>query len=352
MQHTDRAFKVLVVDDSSFMRKKLVKATEALGHSTEAASNGQEALTKLSKSGFDLVLLDIEMPLINGLKVLATIRSTNTLSDIPVIVISAVEEMDYIVQAIELGADDFLPKNFEKVIFVARVKACLTRKSMADQRAEHVQQIQAEKDKVDGLLRATLPTAAIHELKTTNRVQPRRFEDVAVLFADVVSFTHFCDNNPPEEAVLRLQHLVTGFEKICQEEGLEKIKTIGDAFMATAGLLNDCHHPTEAATRCALRMVEAAPELAKGWQVKVGIHTGPVVAGVIGQQQHLYDLWGDTVNTASRISDVAAPASVCASVSVWDSLTARGKTTRGSCLGEISVKGKRKFVMYRIDSLV
>lgn len=335
--------KILVVDDNSTSRLKMSMAAKKLGHETSLAEDGLVALDVLREGDFDLVLLDIEMPNLDGYGVLTAMREDPRLRDIPVIVISAADEMDNIVRAIELGAQDFLPKNFERVLFTARVGACLENKRLLDQRADHMVQIETARKRADDLLHATLPAAAIVELKSTNQVQPRRYEDVVVLMADVVGFTRFCDANPPEEAVFRLESLVTGFEEITRRHGLEKIKTIGDAYMATAGLLEYVEDPITAAVRSALEMVAAAPKLASGWQVRVGLHCGPVVAGVIGKQQHLFDLWGDTVNTAARLTGLAEQSSVCASGVIWQNGTCKGET-----MGSFDVKGKGTLEVFKI----
>ena len=256
------------------------------------------------------------------------------------------EDIDSIVRAIELGAQDFLPKNFEKVLFAARVGSCLHQKRLTDQRANNLLQIEEEKSRVDSLLSATLPEAAIVELKETQQVKPKRHEGVVVLFADVVNFTQFCDRNPPELAVAQLQNLINGFEEITLTAGLEKIKTIGDAFMGTAGLLKPLDDPIRSAAECALKMVRAAPDLTDGWQVRVGIHVGPVIAGVIGQQQHLFDLWGDTVNTAARLTGIGDASAVCISAEVR-----AGIQGTAISLGEVEVKGKDPLEVFRLFSL-
>ena len=334
---------VLVVDDNRSNRLKMSLATKNLGYRVVTAENGLIALEILKQQRIDLVLLDIEMPVLDGFGVLTQMGQQFELSDIPVIVISAATEMDNIVRAIELGAQDFLPKNFEKVLFRARVESCIEKKILNDQRTAHLAQISDEKQRVDDLLRAALPEAAIEELKSTNAVAPRRHENVVVLMADVVNFTQYCDTNPAEEAVSRLQNLVNGFEYVVGRHELEKIKTIGDAFLATAGLLHSVERPIAAAVNCAFEMTESAPELAEGWTIRVGIHVGPVVAGVIGRQQHLYDLWGDTVNTAARISDLAEPGGVCVSQLVAASLVGIDKNVE-----TIDVKGKGSMDVYHL----
>ena len=337
---------VLIVDDSRLNRLKMSLSVENLGHTAVVAENGSEALEKLSQYPFDLVLLDIEMPILDGFGVLTSMVEHPEYQDIPVIVISASSHMDNIVRAIELGAQDFLPKNFEKILFRARVDACIEKKKLADLRNEHMVQISQEKNRVDNLLRSTLPEAAIRELKETNAVVPRRHENVVVLMADVVSFTQFCDTNPPEEAVSRLHNLVNGFEDIVRARGLEKIKTIGDAFMATAGLLHLIDNPVDAAVDCALRMTQSTPQLTNGWELRVGLHIGPVVAGVIGHQKHLYDLWGDTVNTAARLTAFAQPNAVCLSHQMSEKLGDVGQT-----MEYVDVKGKGGMQIYHLGNV-
>ncbi|MBX2883511.1 MAG: response regulator [Granulosicoccus sp.] len=340
---------VLVVDDSRSNRLKMTLAIESLGYKATAAEDGKIALEQLSERPFDLVLLDIEMPVLDGFGVLTKMLETPELTEVPVIVISAANEMENIVRAIELGAQDFLPKNFERVLFRARVESCIERKKLNNQRNAYLRQLSTEKKRVDDLLRSTLPDAAIEELKSTDAVVPRRHENVVVLMADVVNFTQFCDANPPEEAVYRLQQLVNGFEEIANTHELEKIKTIGDAFLATAGLLHTIENPIDAAVFCAFEMARVAPELAQGWIIRVGIHVGPVVAGVIGQQQHLYDLWGDTVNTAARITGLAQPGGVCVSRTISENLAGSSLDAIEIIPETLEVKGKGTMDVFHLS---
>ncbi len=337
---------ILVVDDNSTSRLKMAMAVKALGHETQVVEDGLVALEAMSQKDFDLVLLDIEMPNLDGYGVLSHMRKDPRLRDIPVIVISAVDDMENVVRAIELGAQDFLPKNFERVLFTARVGACLETKRLTDERIKYLSQIEQERKRADDLLHATLPPAAVEELKRTNKFQPRRFENVVVLMADVVNFTQYCDSNPPENAVDRLEGLINGFEEISMKHGLEKIKTIGDAYLATAGLLKDCDEPWLSASATALEMAAAAPDLASGWQVRIGLHSGAVVAGVIGKQQHLFDIWGDTVNTVARLTAIPEPGGVCVTSQVWNNIPGSGAS-----LGEFEIKGKGMLEFFRLDSL-
>ena len=329
---------LLVVDDNEDNRYTLIRRLKREGYTNVAyAENGQEALDLLATKPFDLVLLDIMMPVLNGYETLERIKSDMRLREIPVIMISAVDEMDSIVRCIEGGAEDHLPKPFNAALLRARVRACLEKKRLRDQEAGYLKQIEVEKKRGDDLLHATLPAAAVHELKATNAVRPRRFEDVAVLFCDVVGFTNYCDKHAPEEVVTHLQNLVIEFEAISEKYQLEKIKTIGDAFMATAGLLQYVEDPAIASVRAGLEMVEAARQHAAGWEVRVGIHVGPLVGGVLGQKLYSFDIWGDTVNIAARIAAQADPSGVLVSSAVWRNTR---DTFDGRSKGMVELKGK------------
>ena len=326
---------MLVVDDHPTVRMKLSLAVQALGHTAEEAVDGEDALSRLERGGIDLVLLDIVMPRLDGHAVLARMGTVPALRDVPVIVVTGEGDAHDAVRAIQRGATDVLPKSFDPVLFRARVEASLARKRLDDERRANLREIRRQRDLVDALLSNTLPERAIAELKATGTVRPQRYDDVVVLFADVVAFTPFCDAHPPEEAVERLVALVDGFEAIAQRRGLEKIKTIGDAFLATANLLHAVDDPVGAAIDAAVEMIDAAPALADGWSVRVGLSRGSVVAGLVGRQRLLFDVWGDAVNVAARLCERAEPATVCG-----PSALLRGNGREIVPLGPVPVRGK------------
>ena len=335
---SERTPAVLVVDDIEDNRYTLIRRLKRQGIEdiTEAA-DGRQALALLNERPFDLVLLDIMMPEINGHDVLREIKADMSLRDIPVIMISAVDEIETVIACIEAGAEDFLQKPFDSTLLKARVAASLEKKRLRDQEAEFLAQLRDERKRADDLLHAVLPPGAIKELQATDTVAPRRYENVAVLFCDIVGFTPYCEANPPEDVVPALQRLIERFEELAAEEGLEKIKTVGDAFLATGNLLERLDEPVAAAVRCALKMVDASTGIDPGWTVRAGIHFGPVVAGIVGRRQFLFDLWGDTVNTAARVLDHAPPGAVVVCNETW--LHAR-EVCRGRSLGTVELKGK------------
>ena len=157
-----------------------------------------------------------------------------------------------------------------------------------------------------------------------------------------------CDENPPEKVVEDLQALVGEFERIVRQHEMEKIKTIGDAFMATAGLFDRVPDPIFASLQCGLDMVTASRRIEPKWEVRVGVQFGPVVAGIIGQRQYVFDLWGDTVNMASRIAAHAGPGTVVTSGATWHRIRERG---RGRSLGFVDIKGKGRIELIECQGL-
>lgn len=341
--------RLLVVDDNATNRVILDRRLKSQGHEVFLAKNGTEALEMLAEREFDLVLLDILMPQVNGFDVLVRMKSSETLRDIPVIMISALNEMDVVVRCIESGAEDYLPKPFNPVMLKARIGACLEKKRLREREKEHLRLIERERRRADELLHVILPTDIVTELKRDNRVKPRRYENVAVLFADIVNFTPYCDRKPPEEVMSLLQRLVVAWEESALRHNVDKIKTIGDAFMAASGLLNRRGDPVLNCLRCGVEMIEATRELAGEWDLRVGLHCGNVVGGVLGQRQYLFDLWGDTVNTAARMESHGVPGQITLSEAAWRTVEVH---CHGSRIQKVAIKGKGPMDIYRFDGFL
>jgi adenylate cyclase len=347
--------RILIVDDEPFNRDVLAQELELLDHVSVAAIHGREALARLAGETVDLILLDIMMPEMDGFEVLRHLKEDARLRHTPVIMISALDDLDSVVRCIELGAEDYLPKPFDPVLLKARIGACLEKKRWRDQEVAYLdrierqmREIERERARADRLLHAILPPSAVAELKMHDRVTPKRFEDVAVLFGDIVSFTSYCERHPAEKVVANLDHLTRACEDLVSAHGLEKIKTVGDCVVATANLLEPHADPVMASVRCAFAMAEAARVNPASWQIRVGIHIGPVVAGVVGQTKFTFDVWGDTVNVAARLSDLGETGAVHLSEAAWRRLDGRA---RGQPLGPVAIKGKGEIAVYRCGAI-
>jgi PAS domain S-box-containing protein len=191
---------------------------------------------------------------------------------------------------------------------------------------EAEQQIQAQKEISDQLLLNILPAETAEELKTKGKATPRLYRSVSVMFADIVDFTKWAENLTPEELVEVLQGIFSEFDEVVGQFYLEKIKTIGDAFLCAGGLpMRNKSHPfdtvlTGLKLQRIIRQISQDREAKglRGWQLRVGIHTGPVVAGVVGKNKIAYDIWGDSVNIAKRIESACVPGMVNVSASTYE----------------------------------
>jgi class 3 adenylate cyclase len=316
--------RILVAEDNEAVRDLLCEYLRTQGHDVVPARDGAEAMELLEAGNFDLVMTDIEMPRANGFELIERLRRDHGGRAIPVIVISGHSELDGIAHCIKMGAEDYLPKPFNRVILKARVDACLEKKRLRD-RSEQ------ERLRYNDLLNAILPGAVVTELVETDSVKPRRRERVAVLFADIVGFTRYCDDHSdcPEFVVQHLRRLFEAWEKEASALGVQKIKTIGDAFMAASGLMEDVANPVLDCVKLGMRMIEFTQKLCDGaglplgFELRVGIHVGTVVSGVLGRRQSLFDLWGDTVNIAARLESHGDAGCVNLSLEAWDQIRNR-----------------------------
>ncbi|MPR10025.1 adenylate/guanylate cyclase domain-containing protein [Microvirga tunisiensis] len=303
--------RILVVDDNASNRGLLLRRLEREGHQTIEARSGRQALQILDTEDVDLILLDLMMPDMNGLQVLERLKAHERLRDIPVIMISGLQETASIVRCIEAGAEDYLPKPFDQVLLRARINACLERKHWHDRELGYLAQLKAEKERSDALLRNILPGQIVGRLNCGEVVIADRFENVTILFCDLVGFTKVAARIAPGHLVENLNRIFSAFDTLAASLGIEKIKTIGDAYMAAAGLPEARLDHAEVMGELALQMLETLERLnydAKiRFRARVGMHAGPVVAGVIGRNKFIYDVWGDTVNVASRLEDGSLP---------------------------------------------
>jgi adenylate cyclase len=341
------AVRILVVDDNEDNRYTLTRRLQREGWTDlTTAENGREALDRIAQEPFDLILLDIMMPEINGYEVLKRIKTDAATRDIPVLMISALSEFESVVRCIELGAEDYLPKPFNPALLRARVRACLGKKRLHDQELSYLAEIDHQRRRAESLLHAILPSQAVDELEQSQTVTPRRHEDVVVFFADIVGFTAYCDLLAPEEIVANLHVYASNFEDIASQHGLEKIKTIGDGFLATAGLLLPNPDPVMASIECAISTIASARDLPLPWDVRVGIHIGPVVAGVVGRQKFSFDIWGDTVNVAARLAGYGRQSGINLSRAAWERVQTR---IDAASLGPVPIKGKGNIDAYRVS---
>ena len=338
---------LLVVDDDKRMREMLKFVLEEQGHTVETCPSGDEGLAMLHAGQFDLVLVDLMMPGINGYQFLDLLKANLAWRHMPVVVMSAIDDITSAARCIQMGAEDYLPKPIDAVLLYARINACLEKKRLGDLEQGYVHQLQIEQDKSERLLLNILPAPIAERLKKGENVIADNFLEVTVLFADIAGFTKLATEVSPTELVERLNEIFSAFDRLAEQHNLEKIKTIGDAYMCVAGLPTPMFNHPEAAAAMALDMQEEIKRINRergtNLSMRIGIHSGPVIAGVIGKKKFNYDLWGDTVNTASRMESSGQPGQIQVTETTYEMLKGGFTFSKRS---PIEIKGKGAMTTY------
>jgi len=359
---------ILVVDDKPDNVRLLSTILTEEGYQVRKALNGKRALATVQEFPPTLVLLDVMMPEMNGYEVCAQLKASPKTSSIPVIFLSALDDVLDKVKAFDVGAVDYITKPFQGKEVLARVANQLTIQSQqkllqeqTKQLEELVDRLQNEikerqgvelalrlaQNKSDRLLLNILPAAVVENLKKGEGSAAERFESATVLFADIVDFTSLAARISPIDLVNFLNKIFSRFDELTEKHGLEKIKTIGDAYMVAGGLPVPMADHVGAIANMALDMQDAIAhfqtDTGEPFQIRIGIHTGPVVAGVIGTKKFIYDLWGDTVNVASRMECQGLPGYIQVTSAIYEQLKDRYVFEER---GAIAVKGKGELIVY------
>ena len=306
-----RPSRILVVDDNASNRDLLSRRLQRHRHTVLQAEDGATALALVEKEALDLILLDLMMPGINGYDVLKLLKRDPRFRDIPVIMISALSELNSIVRCIEAGADDYLAKPFDPTLLRARVGSSLEKKHMRDREREMVKALRIEKERYEQLLLNILPQAIVTRLNRDETLIADHLSDVTILFADLIGFTALSSQLSASDVVRLLNGLFSEFDRLALSFGVEKIKTVGDAYMLAGGVPEPRRDNAHAVADTALAMLETVKrtnyDLPIPLQMRFGMHSGDVVAGIIGTHKFVYDIWGDAVNIASRMESHGMP---------------------------------------------
>ena len=326
------SFCILVVDDSRTLRRILIRELNSLGfQSILEAADGVEAIAIVRSKSIDLMLLDMEMPELDGLGVLTELKSDDTYKSLPIIVISGADQFEKTIKCIEIGAEDYLPKPFDPILLRARIFSSLEKKRLRDLDQKHLEMLNQEKElleveqmKTEKLMLNILPRPIADRLKRGEKNISGSYPDVTILFSDLVGFTKMSSQTSATDLVKLLNELFTRFDKRADALGVEKIKTIGDAYMAVAGLPIPRPDHAQLCAELALGMFDDLKafnqENGKELDMRIGLNSGPVVAGVIGFTKFSYDLWGNTVNTASRMESTSKPGRVQVSPATYEAI--------------------------------
>ncbi len=335
--------RLLVVDDNKVNRLLLGRGLEQQGHTITLAENGRQALEMLHQSQFDLLLLDIQMPEMDGYQVLEKLNADLSLRDIPVIVTSALEELDSVVRCIEMGAEDYLIKPVNPVLLRARIGACLEKKRLRDQQRD--------------LIRRFATAEVAQDMEESGFALGGRFVEATAMFSDIRGFTSLAESQSPVDTIELLNTYYTlMFEAISGQGGVVN-QMVGDGLMAIFGAPLELPNHGEQAVRAALEMIEmidlfnldqasaGKPDI----RIGIGIASGQVIAGYTGTQRRAtYTCVGNTVNLAARLEAYTKVAGVPILV---DECTRQslGAEIQVDNLGAVPIKGfNQEVIIYSV----
>jgi len=286
--------RILIVDDNELNQKMLARFMDYMGHTSEFASNGQEALDRIREGDFDLVLLDILMPVKNGIEVLQELNEEGFLRHMPVLVVSGLDSSHEIIQCIELGAEDFLPRPINLTLLRARVNACLEKKRLREREFSQF-----------------FPREIARQVALRPEMLDQgREADVSVLFCDIRNFSRISEKLEPEKTVRWVRDVMEVLSECVLDHQGVLVDYIGDELVAMWGAPTEQPDHAHLAVSAALAMSERMPLLSRKWQnelgfpthVGIGINSGKAHVGNTGTaRRRKYGPLGNTVNLASRV---------------------------------------------------
>ena len=394
---------IVIAEDSRLPAMMLMRALESRGHAVHWGANGALALALVREHRPAMLISDVEMPEMDGHALCRAVKADPDLRHIPVLMLTSLAATSDILAGLREGADAYVTKPYEPTHILERVDHLLAQDPAADRAGEPLEleyegarlrldvtrrqllnlllstyenilqqnsklaemhrtladanrQVEESLRKSRELLYKVFPRRIADELADTGQSEPRHFDSVTVLFTDFVGFTKTAETLSPRQLIADLDRYFLRFDQLLAACGMEKLKTIGDAYMAAAGVPEPSGSHALDAAMFGLGLREAVAAIGTDQQaaglpvfpIRIGLHTGPLVAGVIGEQRFLYDLWGDTVNTASRMESKGEPgrinisAATHALLAPWFECTPRGR---------IEVKGKGEVEMFFLERL-
>jgi class 3 adenylate cyclase/DNA-binding response OmpR family regulator len=396
-------FTIVIAEDSRLQGRILKSALETSGYVVHWGANGREALALIREHRPVLVVSDVEMPDMDGHELCRILKADAELLHIPVLMLTSLAATSDILKGLREGAAAYVTKPYDPPHVLERIDHLLRHLSAPDTPGEPLpleyagetmqldvsrrqllnlllstyenilrqntkleemhsqlttasQQLGESLQKTQDLLYRVFPRQIADELANAGQSQPRHFDAVTVLFTDFVGFTRVAESMEPKQLINGLEEYFRRFDSLTARCHMEKLKTIGDAYVAAGGVPTaNATHPLDAAL-LALAIRECVAEAAREWEgtsmpsfaIRIGLHTGPLVAGVIGEQRFTYDLWGDTVNTASRMESGGEAGRINISSSTHQLVEPFFECTpRGS----IAVKNRTAVEMYFLERL-
>lgn len=329
---------ILVVDDQPANLDVIVELLRP-HYRIKAARDGARALAIARRDPPpDLILLDVVMPGMDGYELCRRLKSDPRTRDVPVIFLTALHDEAREAACLDMGAADFITKPFNPAVVQARVRTQLA--------------LVYERRLSDRLLANALPARVIDDLKRHGHSPPRQHADVSLLFIDMIDFTHTAGRLDPAVLMAELSAIFAGFDAIVDRWGGQPIKSIGDAYFCVCGMPDPYPDHARRIIEIGLGFIGFLLDRNRthphAWEARVGAHSGPVIAGIVGRTRYLYDVFGDAVNVASRVERAS-----------WPMRLTVTETTRQAVdpddpfdfvpRGPVALKGKGKLPLFFVD---
>ncbi len=341
---------ILIAEDENIIAKDIAKTLEKLGYSVAGfARTGPEIIEKAAWLKPDLVLMDIVLD--SEMSGIEAAEKIMTWFEIPVIYLTALADDETLQRAKITEPFGYVLKPFDERILHSSIEMGLYKHKINTQLKLRTQELEQEKNKSLQLLHNIFPSEIVKELKETGSVKPRIFENVTLLFTDFQDFTSFASDMHPVQLVSELNDIFKNFDSIIEKHGLEKLKTMGDSYIVAGGLPKETEDHAIKTVTAALEMQEyiknRKPVLGRKWEMRAGIHSGHVVAGVVGKNKFTYEVWGNTFNIASKMERRGIPGKV--------NITSDTYKLVKDCFdceffNEVEIVGNGKIGMYLISS--
>lgn len=316
--------RILVCEDDKDSQKLIVRILQKENYEVVTADDGQEAWQTFQRDDFRLVITDWVMPQMGGVELCKKIRAQQTPGYVYIILVTSKEEKQDLVQALDAGADDYITKPYDKGELLARLRSGQRILDLEQTIGEKNRALLAEKEISERLLLSIFPRTIADRLKQELSPIAESFAEASVLFAGINDFSALVAQKTPVQVVDLLGQIFAAFDRLAEQHGLEKIKTLGDIYMAAAGVPVPREDHAEAVAALAFAMqaeiVRFDAGLTVPLQLRVGLSSGPVVAGVIGTTKLAYDLWGDTVSTAAHMEATGLAGSIQVSAETYQRL--------------------------------
>lgn len=343
--------RILIVEDENIIAIDIKITLQKLGYKVSSIVNtGERAISAVETDKPNLVLMDISLGgQIDGIDAAQIILKSY---NIPIVYLTALTDEETLQRARITEPFGYLLKPFDERALHSTIEMALYKHKVDTELKKRTNEIEEEKEKSDKLLHNIFPSEVVKELKQNGIVTPKYYKSVSILFTDFQQFTKITSSLTPELLIQELNDIFINFDMIIERHGLEKLRTIGDSYMVCGGVPKITNDHAHKIVLAALEMQEYISERngrsSLKWEMRAGVHSGDAIAGIVGNRKITYDIWGDTVNIASRMETHCEPGKVNIS----------GKTFRlinefFDCeyRGKLDVKGKGKIDMYFVNKL-